>query len=114
MVSGDLRWMAKRTSLELLRALPDSIAVSLDYFRVFGTIPNLAAPRRFSEKMQHMKLHARHAHLPDFVDKVRVKEFVRQKLGERWLIPTLWHGEAVTEEVLRSVPKPAVMKANHS
>jgi len=114
MANSDLRWMAKRASLELLRALPDSIAISVDYFRVFGTIPNLAAPRQFSEKMQHMKLHARHAHLPDFVDKVRVKEFVRQKLGESWLIPTLWHGEVVTEEVLRSVSKPAVMKANHS
>ncbi len=114
MISGDVLWMAKRASLELLRALPDSIAVSLDYFRVFGSIPNLAAPRQFSEKMQHMKLHARHAHLPDFVDKVRVKEFVRRKLGESWLIPTLWHGEVVTEDVLRSAPKPAVMKANHS
>jgi len=114
MANNDLRWMAKRASLELLRALPDSIAIRVDYFRVFGTIPNLAAPRQFSEKMQHMKLHARHAHLPDFVDKVRVKEFVRQKLGESWLIPTLWHGEMVTEDVLRDVSKPAVMKANHS
>lgn len=114
MANSDLLWIAKRASLELLRALPDSIAISVDYFRVFGIIPNLDAPRRFSEKMQHMKLHARHAHLPDFVDKVRVKELVRQKLGESWLIPTLWHGETVTEDVLRSVPKPAVMKANHS
>jgi hypothetical protein len=39
---------------------------------------------------------------------------VGRTLGESWLIPTLWHGERVTEEVLRSVPKPAVMKANHS
>src|SRR6185503_14020824 len=94
--------------------LPDSIAISIDYFRVFGCFPDLKKPRRFSEKMQHMKLHARHAHLPDFVDKVRVKELVRQKLGESWLIPTLWYGEVVTEIVVRSVRKPAVMKSNHS
>lgn len=111
---SDLRWFAKRASLEVLRALPDSIAISIDYFRVFGSFPNLNAPSRFSEKMQHMKLHARHAYLADLVDKVRVKEYVRQKLGESWLIPTLWHGEVVTEALVRSVTKPAVMKSNHS
>ncbi|MBS0383991.1 MAG: hypothetical protein JSS00_01420 [Proteobacteria bacterium] len=114
MSGNNLRWAAKRVSLELLRALPDSVAISVDYFRVFGTFPNLAQPRRFSEKMQHMKLHARHGNLSDFVDKVRVKEYVRRKLGDSWLIPTLWHGEVVTEEAVRSVPKPAVMKSNHS
>ncbi len=106
--------MAKRVSVEALRALPDPIAIGIDYFRVFGRFPNLGAPRRFSEKVQHMKLHARHAQMPAFVDKVRVKDFVRQKLGDDWLIPTLWHGAEVTEDILRDVPKPAVMKANHS
>jgi hypothetical protein len=64
MIGGDLRWMAKRTSLELLRALPDSIAVSLDYFRVFGTLPNLAAPRRFSEGNGRAPQEARRRDLP--------------------------------------------------
>ena len=114
MAASNLRWAAKRVSLEVLRALPDAIAINLDYFRVFGFLPNLAAPRRFSEKMQHMKLHVRDASMSDFVDKVRVKEFVRQKLGESWIIPTLWYGEAVSEFVVRSVTKPAVMKSNHS
>jgi hypothetical protein len=35
-------------------------------------------------------------------------------LGETWLVPTIWHGERLSEEVLASVPKPAVVKANHS
>jgi hypothetical protein len=113
-VRNDLRWLAKRAYLELLRALPDSAAISLDYFRVFGTFPNLAAPRTFSEKIQHMKLHTRHEDLPVLVDKVRVKDFVKRKLGESWLIPTLWHGERVTVEILRQTPKPAIMKACHS
>ena len=106
--------MAKRTYLELLRALPDRSAISIDYFRVFGTFPDLTAPRTFSEKIQHMKLHARHAELSALVDKVRVKDFVKRKLGESWLISTLWHGTRVTEEILRGIPKPAIMKANHS
>ena len=112
--ADDLRWLAKRASVEALRVLPDPLAIRIDYLRVFGRIPNLSAPRLLSEKFQHMKLHARYAQMPVIADKVRVKEFVRQRLGPDWLIPTLWHGARVTEDILRDVPKPAIMKANHS
>ncbi|MGQ0533488.1 MAG: ATP-grasp fold amidoligase family protein [Caulobacteraceae bacterium] len=106
--------MAKRLSIRLVRWLPDRAAISIDYFRVFGRFPDIAVPRRFSEKMQHLKLCARDPLMPEMVDKVRAKDFVRQRLGEDWVIPTLWHGEHVTENVLRDMPKPAIMKANHS
>ncbi len=108
-----LKWATKLAYLELLRRVPDAAAVSIDYFRVFGRFPNLANPQLFSEKMQHMKL-VHDARTPDLVDKVRVKDFVANAIGEDWLIPTLWHGEHLTEDILRDMPKPAVVKANHS
>lgn len=114
MAGGKLRWAAKRAYLELVRRLPDRIAVNLDYFRVFGAFPDLNTPRRFSEKIQHLKLRDRDPRMPMLVDKVAVKDYVSTALGEQWLIPTLWHGEHVTEEVLARAPKPAVVKANHS
>jgi len=114
MAKEALRWAAKRAYLEAMRFFPDRTAISLDYFRVFGTMPNLVNPQRFSEKIQHLKLGERDARMPELVDKVRVKDFVSTALGAQWLIPTLWHGERVTEDVLRDVPKPAVVKANHS
>lgn len=114
MAIGRLRWAAKRAYLELVRRLPDRLAIDLDYFRVFGALPNLSNPRRFSEKIQHLKLRDHDARMPILVDKVRVKDYVSSALGQQWLIPTLWHGEHVTEDVLRSAPKPAVVKANHS
>lgn len=114
MATSGLRWAAKRAYLEALRWLPDRLAISLDYYRVFGAFPNLANPRTFSEKIQYLKLREHDARMPALVDKVRVKDFVRAKLGKEWVIPTLWHGARVTEDVLRAVSKPAVMKANHS
>lgn len=114
MASNSLRWTAKRLYLELMRRLPDRTAVDLDYLRVFGVLPNLATPQRFSEKINHLKLTHRDERMPTLVDKVRVKDFVSTALGEQWLIPTLWHGDRVTEDVLRSAPKPSVVKANHS
>lgn len=108
-----LKWATKLAYLELLRRLPDAAAVNIDYFRVFGRFPNLANPQLFSEKMQHLKL-AHDERTPNLVDKVRVKDFVANTIGEEWLIPTLWHGKHLTEEILREMPKPAVVKANHS
>lgn len=108
-----LKWATKLAYLELLRRLPDDAAVNIDYFRVFGRFPNLANPQLFSEKMQHLKL-VRDERMPGLVDKVRVKNFVANTLGEEWLIPTLWHGEHLTADILRDLPKPAVVKANHS
>jgi hypothetical protein len=114
MASNQLRWAAKRAYLEALRRLPDPVAVKLDYFRVFGRFPDLANPRSFSEKIQHLKLEQRDARMPGLVDKVLVKDYVSTALGAQWLIPTIWHGERLSEDVLHSVPKPAVVKANHS
>lgn len=108
-----LKWAAKLAYLELLRRLPDAAAVNIDYFRVFGRFPNLANPQLFSEKMQHLKL-VHDERTPNLVDKVRVKGFVANTIGEEWLVPTLWHGKHLTEEILREMPKPAVVKANHS
>ncbi len=109
-----LKWTIKLAYLELLRRLPDAAAINIDYFRVFGRFPNLANPQLFSEKMQHFKLLDHDPRTPNLVDKVRVKDFVTNVIGEQWLIPTLWHGEHLTESILREMPKPAVLKANHS
>lgn len=108
------KWVTKLAYLELLRRLPDDAAVNLDYFRVFGRFPNVANPQRFSEKIQRLKLVDRDPRAPSLVDKVRVKDFVANAIGAEWLIPTLWHGEHLTEAILRDMPLPAVVKANHS
>jgi hypothetical protein len=87
MAKSRLRRAAKRAYLELLRLLPDRLAVDLDYFHAFGALPNLANPRRFSEKMQCPKLRDRDKRIAMLVDKVRVKGFVSTALGEQWLVP---------------------------
>ena len=114
MPAKGLKWATKLAYLEVLRRLPDAAAVKLDYFRVFGRFPNLANPQLFSEKMQYLKLQDHDPRTPALVDKVRVKNFVANAIGEEWLIPTLWHGEHLTPEILSDMPMPAVVKANHS
>lgn len=72
--------------------LPDRLAISLVYFRHFRRWPNLHHPQRFSEKLNARKLGRRDPRLPALADKVAVKDFVRARLGEGWVVPTLWTG----------------------
>ena len=49
--------------------------------------------------------------MPPLADKVAVKAFVAERLGSRWVIPTLWQGDALPAEPVW--PVPFVVKARH-
>lgn len=70
-------------------------------------------PRTFSEKVQRMKLFNRDPRLPQRENKILVKDFVRQKLGDSWVTPTLWQGEYLPVLEQRTWPIPFVIKANN-
>lgn len=69
----------------------------------------LAEPRLFTEWVQHRKLFDRDWRLPPLADKVAVKRHVAERLGPDWVIPTLWHGDALPPEP--PAPMPLVVKA---
>ena len=69
----------------------------------------LRAPRRFTEWVQHRKLHDRDPRLRLMTDKVAVKALVAAELGRDWVIPTLWKGCVLP--VSPPAPLPLVVKA---
>jgi DNA-binding transcriptional LysR family regulator len=50
--------------------------------------------------------------LPPLADKVLVKDYVRRKLGDDWLTPTLWHGRELPPVSHCTWPLPIVIKSN--
>ena len=68
-------------------------------------------PRGFNAWVQHRKLHDRDPRLPPLLDKVAVKAWVAARLGEVWVTPTLWQGEALPAEP--PGPLPLVVKSQH-
>lgn len=109
-----LRDLAKSAYLNATRWLGDEAAVRLDHYRGLGRRLDLKAPRRFSDKIQHYKLAMRDPRMPPLVDKLAVKSFVRQTLGEDWIIPTIWSGVRVTEFDLCTMPAHSVIKPSHA
>lgn len=97
----------------LLLALPSKVSLSLQYWRAHGSLPNLRSPRKLSEKIQYRKLFDRDPRLPLFADKIRVKDYVTERLGKDWVIPTLWCGRQFPPRPARNWAPPYVIKTNH-
>lgn len=85
--------------------------VRLAYLWRHGRLPDLKAPERFTELVQHRKLFNRDPRLPTMIDKVAVKRFVGEMLGTAWVTPTLWAGEELPHE--RCWEAPFVVKSRH-
>ena len=108
-----MRSLAKRAYHALLTKLPDEAAVSLDFFLAHRRLPHLKEPRTFSEKIQYRKLYNKDPRFPVLADKFQVKDYVREALGEQWLIPSIWYGKALPPREERNWPIPYVLKATH-
>lgn len=87
------------------------LRLHLTYLWQHGRALHLHAPQRFTEWVQHRKLHDRDPRLPGLVDKVAVKELVTSALGPDWVIPTLWQGSVLPDQP--PAPLPLVVKARH-
>lgn len=96
-----------------IATLPPTMSVVLQYFRHHRRLPNLSTPSRFTEKVQYTKLNTRDPRTTKLADKISVKEFVASQLGNEWLTPTIFAGDALPPLKQRSWPIPFVIKAAH-
>lgn len=73
----------------------------------------LNPPQVFSEKLQWLKLYNRHSEYTRMVDKYAVKEYVAQKIGKQYIIPTLGVWNSVDEIDYNILPDQFVLKTTH-
>lgn len=74
---------------------------------------DLEHPLSLSEKIMWIKVNHRLDELAPYVDKVTVRDFVREKLGESHLIPCLGVFDHFDEIDFDALPNQFVMKASH-
>lgn len=86
-------------------------------FRMFrkrmGCELNLDNPKTFSEKLQWMKLYDHNPLYTQLVDKYEVKQYVKDKIGEQYIIPTLGCWDSVEDIDFDSLPNQFVLKCTH-
>lgn len=74
---------------------------------------NLDHPKTFNEKIQWIKLFDSTSLKTRLADKVAVREWVKEKIGERYLIPCLGVWNSFDEIDIQTLPDQFVLKANH-
>ena len=95
------------------RIIPDIAYIKLIYYKHFGCLPNLKNPKTFNEKLQWLKLYNRKPEYTMMVDKYAVKQYVSEKLGSEYIIPTLGVWYKVDDIDIGQLPEKFVLKWNH-
>lgn len=105
-----------RAALEtkLSRLLTDKGHVKLAYWAGTGKKLRLKQPITFNEKLQWLKLYDRRKIYQTCADKLQVRDYVAQKLGEEYLIPMLGCWEWAEDIDFDALPEQFVLKCNHN
>ena len=83
------------------------------YRRVTGKYLNLDNPRTFNEKIQWLKLYDSTPIKTRLADKYLVRDWVKEKIGEQYLIPLLGVYDKFEEIDFDKLPNQFVIKCNH-
>lgn len=103
----------KRFIKKILRILPDKMYIQIFYFVRFKKRINLKNPKTFNEKINWLKLNDRKDIYTTMVDKYAVKEYVKNIIGEEYIIPTLGIYDNFDDIDFTSLPNQFVIKCTH-
>ena len=71
-------------------------------------------PQTFNEKLQWLKLYDRKPEYTMMVDKYKVREYIKEQLGEEYLIPLLGVWDKAEDIDFDKLPNQFVLKCNHN
>ena len=74
---------------------------------------DLENPKTFSEKLQWLKVNYREPIQTVMVDKHEAKDFIAQRVGDQYIIPTLAIWDSVEDIDFDALPNQFVLKCTH-
>ena len=100
------------------RILPDRLWADALYLKLLFRYKmkkqlNLKNPETYSEKLQWLKLYDRNPEYTRMVDKFEAKQYVAERIGEEYIIPTLGVWDSFDEIDFDSLPDQFVLKCTH-
>lgn len=87
--------------------------IEQDYYSRIQERINWENPRKYTEKIQWRKLYFRDERTTLYSDKIIVRDFVKNIIGEQYLIPVLGVWETFDKIDFDSLPNSFVLKTNH-
>ena len=93
--------------------LPDKIYLKILFFIETGQSINFSNPITFQEKIQWLKLNQKDDTMTLLVDKSRVKDWVKNKIGSKYIIPTIGEWDKFDDIDFIKLPQKFVLKTTH-
>lgn len=93
--------------------ISDENAVKLLYFANFRKKMSFEEPHTFNEKIQWLKVNDHNPIYPTLVDKLSVKEWVANRIGEKYIVPTYGIWDSFDDITFQDLPMRFVLKTNH-
>lgn len=93
--------------------MEDESYLRLKYRLRFGKKLDLKNPQTFNEKIQWLKLYDRKQEYIKMVDKYAAKEFVAEKVGKQYIIPTYGVWDRFDDIDFDILPEQFVLKCTH-
>lgn len=97
----------------LVLFLPIKWQIFINFKVRIGYFPHLYKPRSFDEKIQYRKLFDKNPLFVTCSDKYAVRDYVKNKIGEQYLIPLLYVADDITKEDLEKISCDFVAKTTH-
>ncbi len=104
---------ANIASTPISHIIPDKMHLSVRYKAVFGRRLNWQKPEAFTEKLQWLKLFDRKPIYTQLADKYLVRDYIKEKIGEEYLIPLLGVWDKPDDIDFKSLPEQFVLKCTH-
>ena len=93
---------------------PDKLYLQICFYLEMGKKLNLKNPKTMNEKLQWLKLYNRKPEYTIIVDKILVKEYVANIIGEEYIVPLIGVWDSPKKIDFDSLPNQFVLKTNHS
>lgn len=107
-------WLFKTYHKYRINYVNEKTFISQNFKKAFGYTLNWENPTSLNEKINWLKRYYRTPLQTQCADKYAVRTYVKEKIGETYLIPLLFMTENVSDLVAENLPnQPFILKTNH-
>jgi hypothetical protein len=93
--------------------MSDKVFIYLQYYQSKKRLLNLRNPKTYSEKLQWTKIYGELEQYSMYADKLTVRPYIKDTIGEKYLIPLLGHWDNFDDIDFNALPNQFVLKATH-
>ena len=103
----------KKILKKLSVIIPNKLYLKIKYYYRFHKKLNIKHPQTFNEKLQLLKLYDKNPKYTKMVDKYEVKKYIKNIIGEKYIIPTIGIYNNFDDIDFNELPKQFVIKCTH-